>query len=672
MVQEDIETKSQIYDQIIVGYEQSPVREDTRSVETKIEEMSYISADAIPVPPTLEPRLNSMFEKAKKITDLQVPNWDKAFDTYKNIGNITDYEQSGYPKRNFLRNIINGLTDLTYMQNPTLEFTGLDKQSEEQAKVFQTIIEGMLRINSLSNLNLKQTCTKAIFYGHLTNLGVCRLVYQDKKGSLDKVRDDYNVLMNEIQQEEDQERAQRLYAMLENVLSQAMYRGEFGVTLKHVAPNNIYFDPDTTQTDLTDCKFLFEREYIDQDYIKAQYLTYKEVENEDGEIVTTDELVFKYNQEVTYSSEKGNKLNSSIQSAQSMIYDQIMSDENEEQAKIKRENTIPCIWVFDKAMRRVYLYPEGDFSTPFWVWEDELALSRFFHHFVLSFSQDMQSLIQDGEASFYIPYQTEFNIVERQRKLIRKGMFDIIIYDSQAIEEEEVTKILDEALKTDTGAGFKSIKARLKGSSIDAVLRPLIMPGAHSGNFLENRIDEQKVFDQARTTKSMTGGEYRTNTTNKAIEKYEENMNVRSDGMADRIENFIEQILWAVTEIVVSKYTKEDIALYVPQAIAEKFVPTDIQTLHRNFEMSIAAGSMEKPTSNSKRKEAMQILQILGQFGGQLPGTIATIVLKIIKNFVQVGVITDEDFMKLEKELEAQMQRGVSVPQQPAQQAPQQ
>ena len=54
-----------------------------------------------------------------------------------------------------------------------------------------------------------------------------------------------------------------------------------------------------------------------------------------------------------------------------------------------------------------------------------------------------------------------------------------------------------------------------------------------------------------------------------------------------------------------------------------------VEELNRMFSFSIASGSIEKSTSESKKKEAMMLMQVLGQFGTGMPMTVMSLVLKI-------------------------------------------
>jgi hypothetical protein len=96
---------------------------------------------------------------------------------------------------------------------------------------------------------------------------------------------------------------------------------------------------------------------------------------------------------------------------------------------------------------------------------------------------------------------------------------------------------------------------------------------------------------------------------------------------------------------------------------AKKFHNMTIDEFNRSYNLTIAAGSIEKPTSSSKKKEAMQIIQMLGQFGTAAPRTVLSLVTRLLRSAFSRSLVTDEDLEKLEEEGIAAMQKGVTTPQ---------
>ncbi|HEY6019732.1 MAG TPA: hypothetical protein VIY48_07470, partial [Candidatus Paceibacterota bacterium] len=77
------------------------------------------------------------------------------------------------------------------------------------------------------------------------------------------------------------------------------------------------------------------------------------------------------------------------------------------------------------------------------------------------------------------------------------------------------------------------------------------------------------------------------------------------------------------------------------------------------------AGTTEKPNSQFKKKEAVQIAQAMGQFASAAPITSMSIMLKVLEQAFTEVDIQPEDWDNLKKEAQANAQKGISTGQAP-------
>jgi len=72
----------------------------------------------------------------------------------------------------------------------------------------------------------------------------------------------------------------------------------------------------------------------------------------------------------------------------------------------------------------------------------------------------------------------------------------------------------------------------------------------------------------------------------------------------------------------------------------------------------------------NKKKEAINTIQLLGQFGAKAPMTVLTVVFKLLRNVFSKNIVTDSELKQLEQESLVMMQGQMQQPQiqQPAQQ----
>jgi hypothetical protein len=163
----------------------------------------------------------------------------------------------------------------------------------------------------------------------------------------------------------------------------------------------------------------------------------------------------------------------------------------------------------------------------------------------------------------------------------------------------------------------------------------------------------------------MRGVEYKTNTTNKAIESYESQTQTRLDEKIDQIEDFIGNIGMGLLELCVSKMPAEMVGALIEDKCGEiwsKMTPMAPQELRSKFSMRMVGGSALKPTSRAKKEEAMQMGQVLGQFGKAVPASIL-VLMRVFERAFDEMVITEEDWAMLRMSVEKQL-----APEQPEQQ----
>jgi hypothetical protein len=159
----------------------------------------------------------------------------------------------------------------------------------------------------------------------------------------------------------------------------------------------------------------------------------------------------------------------------------------------------------------------------------------------------------------------------------------------------------------------------------------------------------------------MRGQQFKVNTNTTAVNTYKEQAQTRLEGLTDKIEASVEDLLWSVCEIMVSQFTMEEMQMLVSTKAAEDFVQMSVRDFNLQHSLTIAAGSTEKPTTERKKEEAAGIIQMLGQFGSAAPGTVLSIVSRLLRSAFSRELVTDNDLKLLKEESSAAMQKGVST-----------
>jgi hypothetical protein len=78
----------------------------------------------------------------------------------------------------------------------------------------------------------------------------------------------------------------------------------------------------------------------------------------------------------------------------------------------------------------------------------------------------------------------------------------------------------------------------------------------------------------------------------------------------------------------------------------------------RRYSVNVVAGSMEKPNSVFKKKEAIEVAQAVGQFARAAPGSVTKIMLGVLQQAFTEIAIKPEDWEGLTNEINASMQKG--------------
>jgi hypothetical protein len=157
---------------------------------------------------------------------------------------------------------------------------------------------------------------------------------------------------------------------------------------------------------------------------------------------------------------------------------------------------------------------------------------------------------------------------------------------------------------------------------------------------------------------AMRGEQFKTNTTNQAIEQYNSISGVRLDEKRDAIEDFIGDIMYKVLFLCLQFMDQQTVAGLVGSQYAEviqqwrNMTPSEIRT---NVVCDVEGGSTQKPTSAAKKAEALQIGQILGQFASN--PAVVMVLLKVFEQAFDGIDMTEADWEQLEQMLNSQLQQ---------------
>jgi hypothetical protein len=154
----------------------------------------------------------------------------------------------------------------------------------------------------------------------------------------------------------------------------------------------------------------------------------------------------------------------------------------------------------------------------------------------------------------------------------------------------------------------------------------------------------------------MRGAEFKTNTTNQAIDYYATQGNKRADERLDAVEECISQVGWMIAQLCLrfmdvqtaSRLIGEDIDPNMWQPV-DPLEPTVLLATR------CVGGSTTKPSVQAKKQEAVQVGQILSQYVKAAPGTVLTTTLRMFSEAFDGIVIHRDDWEMLAQEIAAQV-----------------
>jgi hypothetical protein len=312
----------------------------------------------------------------------------------------------------------------------------------------------------------------------------------------------------------------------------------------------------------------------------------------------------------------------------------------------------------------VFLFHRDDWTWPIWVWDDPLGLTRFFPYFVIGFTMGTGGTVTAGETAYVLDQQDEVNDINRQIARIRRSVFDYFYYNSDVVSADEAEKFIT-ALRSPVHSGNKHIlgvKAG-EGGKIADMIQSFPLPAIQFEELFNKKNTLDTINRVTNTSDALRGVQFKTNTNVASVQSYQESMRLSVGAKVDVIEDVVADLALALAELAVQNYSQEDVANLVGDELAQAWQNSDVKTFTQKYSIEIVAGSMEKPNSVFRKKEATEVAQTVGQFARAAPGAVSKIMLRVLQGaFTEVN-IKPEDWAMLDQEVNANLQKGISQPQ---------
>lgn len=560
---------------------------------------------------------------------------------------------------NMIYSNLNVTLPAIYSKDPNFTCTAADADDEQFGKCMQSVINQLFRRQD--KINAKPRIKRSAGFALLTNFGVLKLDWTKKDDSREHAQEELQRIMDAMSKVTKQQDVQTLYGQMEGLEANMELFKTSGPALSNVLPQNLIIDPYSEQTDGLDSGFMAEKVMLKTNYLNAHY-TDPNPDDEDGSS-SVRVLSYKPTHKAVFNEQGGEREDGLGIVLKAINPDtDVIAHTNDERTAYLNQYYTECFYVWDRGMRRVYLFAADDWTWPIWVWDakDLLNVSRFYPYFITAFGFSTGSVVSVGETAYVLDQQDQINDINKRLSRIRRCIFDFWYYNSSKINKDEAEKFV-KGLRGES-MGIEHVLGVNAGDNKISDLFEGVKPPALEYEALFNKdVLMQSMNRITNTNDALRGQQFKSYTNQDAVETYQESLRLSIGAKVDVIEDTTADIGLALAELCVQEYDEEDVAKLVGKQLAQGWKQMAPEQFRSTYDLEIVAGSMEKPNSVFKKKEAIQIAQALGQFAQAAPGAVLTIMLDMMSQAFTDVVIKPEHWAMLQQEVAASMKKGDST-----------
>jgi hypothetical protein len=479
---------------------------------------------------------------------------------------------------------------------------------------------------------------RAVLTALLTNAAIIKIGWTDKQDSSEEAIAELGRLSKALETASGKKEVREIEGKLMALEEKIALLGPSGPWTRNLMPHRLVVDPTSVEPDGSDANWMMEWDMLPTEYINAVY-----AKETDGKQVSVYEPTHVLNAKTGKSGNGGedSHLDDVVNN-----FTLLSSDAEVQAASYGYGNTqafkAAChtkVWyVWDKVTRRVLMFADNNWKWPLWVWDDPLKLPRFFPYFRLWFHEAPNTHAPKGEVTYYLDQQDAINEIADEIRRSRAWAKRNVLYKKDAISQKDVEAVLSGPDGTARGIEIP------EGMKLDDVLFSFTPPAVKVPELFNPDSKFAAINRITGINDAQRGAQFKTNTTNDAVETYNKNTEIRVDERIDLIEDFIADIMWNIAMVAMMRWGPEDVVNIVGPELAQQWVQvTDNKQFETLINCRVEGGSIEKPNSVAKKKQAMELGQVMGQFANAAPA-IVVVMMKMIERAFDEVIISDEEW----------------------------
>jgi len=539
------------------------------------------------------------------------------------------------------------LVPLVYSKNPTVEVTATKRSMDQDARTLEKLCNALILRRAAPNFPIKHKMRRSVVMALLTSCSYMEIGWTKK----DQSSEGAITSLTEIAKKLETAKAGKDVALLEGQLQALenatdLLRPE-GPFSRYRMPWEVLIDPASIEEDFTDARWIMIQDMIPTALILARYAT---------KVGDTHKSIYRPTHVMKLQDGTDTPLEDQIDSF-SLLGDGESSEKNvhtlygfDNKEAYDRAQFTKVWMVWDRTTQRVLMYNDEDWSFPIWVWDDPYHLDSFFPIEPLYMIPSPTGGRTKGEVSYYLDQQDAVNEINSEFRQARRWAQRNIVFNSRKIDQGKVDQLL-------SGDKNRALGIPLdEGEKIGDVLDALVPPSTNFAQLFDKSGQMTAIDRISSVADVLRGAQFKTNTTNDAVNTYNSIAQTRMDEKIDAVEDFSGGAMWKVAQLCLQFMDKATVIDLLGEELAQNWRNMEATEIARSYSLQIVGGSVVKPSSAVKKQQASEIGQILGQFASASPVALI-ITLQVFEKAFDEVIISAEDWQLIRESIETQLQQ---------------